>query len=301
MAIFETRTTRVSLFGRFADALTQQSILPSAFEATLERSGSNPIYKNDGWFAFINLEARAASYSITVQGRAYRTREISASLPTLDALALAREGEDELYISITAVDAPENRIEFDSIPFLQTIGAGAAVIGGGGFSAILQEPLEGEDVDFALLSTVASLAPDDELRIVRSDRLLLRPGPYYRFPEPATVLSARFLENAPAAAPVAGVQMVLDQVNGIGTTTIDVGGVVLHRIQLGSRSVILGPVSAVEVHSNLRGEALLDFPSHLSITSLRLQVSHPHYVPLTQTVTVTAGGVTRWTPSLTPV
>lgn len=301
MPTFETRTTRVSLYGRFADALTRRSVAPSAFQTALGENGAKPIYKEDGSFVFINLEPEATPYSITVQGRVYRTREISANLPAIDAVSLARDGEDELYVSITAVDAAQNRVELNSIPFLRTIGAGAAVTGEGGFSATLQEPLEGENVDFAELSTVGSLALGNVLRIVRSDRLLLRPGPYYTFSEPAIVLSARFVENTPAAEPVAGAQMVLNQVNGVATTTVNVGAVVLHRVQLAGESVILGPASAIETRSNLRGEALLDFPAHLSITSLRLQVSHPRYAPVSQTVAVTAGEVTRWAPPLSPV
>lgn len=299
MPTFETRTTRVSLFGRLAEAPTRRSVPPSAFEATLGEKEA--IYKQDGSFAFVDIEPKATPYAITVRGRAYRTRVISASLPTLAAVALARDGEDELYVSITAVEAPQQRVRFDLIPFLPAIAPGATVVAAGGFSATLQEPLEGEDVDFALLSTVAGLAPGGVLRIRRSDRLLLRPGPYYTLSEPATVLSARFLENTSAADPVEGALMVLSEVNGVALATVTVDGLVLHRVQLGAQTVVLGPSSAVEVESNPRGEARLDLPAHLPITSLRLQVSHPDHVAVSQTVAVTAGGFTRWTPPLTPV
>lgn len=304
MSSFEERTTRVSFFGQFADERTRRSIPSGEFYVELlDNGGAKPFYKEDGSFAFIDLESRPSSYAISVSGHHYRARELGAILPTLDAVPLARDGEDELYVTVTNVipGPPTDRVEFLPIPFLPIIGAGASVIGEGGFAGKLDKPIEGEDVDFAELDTVAGLASGEVLRIARSDRLLLRAGPYYVFSDPATVLSARFVENTPSGAPVAGVQMSLREVNGVVTTTVTVGGIILHRVQLAGDSVILGPQSAVETRSNTRGEALLDFPAHLSITNLRLQVSHPDYAPILQTVVVTAGGVTRWGPPLTPI
>jgi hypothetical protein len=300
MTAFEARTTRVSFYGGLADATTRRSVPRSAFQLSLSEGGTSPVCKENGLFAFADLRPKASPYSITVGGHAYRARRIEASLPTPDPVAVTGDGEDELYVSVTTVELATQRVGFDRIPFLPTIDAGAEVVGPGGFSATLGERLEGEDVDFAVLSTVAGLTPGDVLRIVRSNRLLLRPGPYYTFPEPATILSARFHDDTSAAYSIAGARLALDQVNGVATTTVTVGGVVLHRVQIGGSSVVLGPASAVETHSNPRGEALLDFPAHLAITSLRLQVSCPGYVPIAQTVAVTAGEVTRWTQPLVP-
>lgn len=301
MAIFEARTTHVSLYGRFADAFTRQSIAPTDFNITLEESGAKPICKNDGSFAFIDLEPRPTSYKLTVQSRTYRSRQISANFTTPGATTLARDGEDELYVTINTINPGQHRISFDLIPFLPSIRAGAPVIGQSGFTTALQEPLEGEDVNFAVLNTVTGLSSGNVLRIIRSDRLLLRAGPYYLFTEPATVLSARIVENSPSAKPITGAKVTVNQINGVTTTTILVGGVELYRVQLAGDSVILGPLSAVESHTNLRGEALLDFPGHLSITNIGVQVNHPEYFPLSQTVAVTAGEITRWVPQLTPI
>jgi hypothetical protein len=301
MSTFESRTTRVSFFGRVADEPTRRSVQRGSFRVALDHNGREPIYKDDGSFAFTDLAPQPTPYTFTMVGRSYRSRELTASLPTVDPVSLARGGEDELYVSITSVDGIQNRIDFAQIPFLPSIEAGAAVIGPGGFTAALQETIEGENVDFAVLSSIVGLAPGDVVRIVRSDRLLLRAGPYYPFSEPATVLSARFVESSPDAHPVAGVTMTVDQVNGVATTTVSVGGTLLHRVALPGGTVVLGPLDAVETRSNPRGEALLDFPAHLPVNSLRVQVGHPGYVPITQVVSMTAGAVTRWSPALNPI
>jgi hypothetical protein len=114
-------------------------------------------------------------------------------------------------------------------------------------------------------------------------------------------LSVRFVDNTPAADPVAGVRLLIDRVNGVATSTVTIGGTVLHQVVLAGNVVVLGPQGAVDTASSERGEALLDLPAHLPITSLRVQVTHPRYVPITQIVLMTAGEVTRWTPPLTPV
>ena len=196
MTSFEERATRVSFSGRFADEPTRRSVPVGAFHVAIQENRARPLYKEDGSFAFIDLEPRPSSYTISVRSRRYRDRELDANLPTVDAVSLARDGEDELYVSITAVNVSQKRVEFNSIPILRTIGEGAEVRGEGGVTASLQETLEGEDLDFAVLSTVATLAPGQALRIVRSDRHLLRAGPYYPFSEPASILPARLVDKS---------------------------------------------------------------------------------------------------------
>ena len=259
----DSRSSRVSFFGRFADELSRSDISKGSFQVSLNGSSRQPHFKDDGFFVFADLRPSPPPYVLQATSSLYQDKSFSAVLPANTMVELSFPGEDELIVLVTTVDAAQNRVNFNNIAFLPPVAEGAVVRGPGGFSATLAETLEGNDVGFALLSSVTGLNSGDPLRIVRSPRMLLRPGPYYQFPAGTTLLALSVVENAPGAEPIAGAQMQITQVNAQPVTAINVGGVNLNRAELPGIPpipVMLGPVEAVITHSNSRGHAIFYYP-----------------------------------------
>jgi hypothetical protein len=298
----ESRSTRVSFFGRFADELSRDDISKGAFQVSLNGSSRIPHFKDDGFFVFSDLRPSPPVYALEATSASYQSKSFSGVLPANTMVELTFPGEDELIVISTTIDAAQNRVNFPNIAFLRPIGEGAVVQGPGGFSSTLAEGLEGSDVDFALLDSVAGLNSGDPIRIVRSSRMLLRPGPYYQFPAGTTLLAFSIVENAPGAEPVAGARMQILQVNAQAVNTVIVGGVGLNRADLPGLQlvdppipVMLGPAEAVVTRSNRRGHAIFYYPENSPITALTIAISKPGYVTTTVTAALTAGRRTQQT------
>lgn len=294
----DSRSTRVSFFGRFADELSRGDISKGSFQVSLNGSSRKPHLKDDGFFVFSDLRPSPPAYVLKATSSLYQDKSFSAALPANTMVELSFPGEDELIVIVTNVDAGQSRVNFNNIAFLPPISEGAAVHGPVGFSATLAETLEGNDVDFALLSSVAGLNNGDTLRIVRSPRMLLRPGPYYQFPAGTTVLALSVVENTPGAEPVAGAQMQITHVNAQPVNGVNVGGVNLNRAELPGVPpipVMLGPAEAVITRSNTRGHAIFYYPQNSPITALTISISKLGYVTTNVTAAVTAGQRTQQT------
>ena len=141
MMATETRTSRLAFFGRLADALSRQPLVPQDMTVSLEGSTREALLKQDGHFAFADLAPSAASYLIYIGGPVYHERVVAKALPTLDPVQLTFPGEDELFVAIDTVTP--GRVTFETIPFVAPIATGSAVLGEAGFTATLADSCRG--------------------------------------------------------------------------------------------------------------------------------------------------------------
>jgi len=296
MTAVETRLSRVSIVGRVADELTREDLGPPRVDAALRNSPRRAVRKQDGYFVFADLAASPPEYEIDLTGRQLQARRLTVSVPAGTALTIDPAGEDDLQVIITGIAG--DRVSFAAIPFVPSIGDGALVHGEGGFSSVLAEPVEGMDVDGAELLSAAGLLVGQALRIVRSTRLLLRPGPYYPFPESTTVVVLRVVENMLGSAPIPDARLQVTAVNGAPVASVPVGGVSLFRAELPTGGTpptipfMIGTQAARTTVTNARGDAVYYYAPAAPVTSLTVSVSKAGYVTQSRTVTVQPGART---------
>jgi hypothetical protein len=289
----ETKSQRVSLFGRLADDLTRDVIPGGWFDASLVATGRRALRKDDGYFVFTDLKPAMGAYEVSVRARYYQRRTLSATIPTTTAVQLANPGEDELFVVVTGVDASARRVSFDPLPFVPTIRSGANVFGPDPFVATLDEPLEGSEVDFGILNTVAGLAIGAILRVVRSTNVILQPGPYYPFDADTTLVVIKVVEDTAGDPPIEGAAIVIDQINSGALSTTTIGGLPLHTFALAGKLMLLGPDRGRQTITNERGDAVFYLPFGTPATAMRLQISRTGYNAATETITITSWRTAR--------
>jgi hypothetical protein len=287
--VSESHASRLSFYGRLADNLTRQMVRVQDITVSLEGDRQRPLLKQDGYFVFADLEPSVTDYRFRIAVRSYQDRTIVKALPANTAVELIFPGEDELYLSIVEVKGAQNQVMLEKIPFVPTIEAGATVIGEGGFTATLAEPLGGHKVSCAELSTVVGLASGQLLRIVRSASLMVRPGPYYPFPAKTTLVAVKVVEKDPVETPIGDTAVEITQVNATAPTTVNVGGLNLSRINLGGNppAFLILDNDDKKTSTNDRGDAVFYFPGYKNITSLQLVVSKNQYQTATSTINIT--------------
>lgn len=293
MTAVDTRITQVAVFGRAADELTRTDLTPRQFRATVDYPRA-AIQKEDGHFVFADLPASPPNYQVELTGRAYQTRRLTVTNPGgATPLEINPDGEDELQVIATSING--NRVSFAALDFLPTISQGAQVIGEGGFATTLAETADGADADGVELTAVAGFAADRVLRVVRSRRLLLRPGPYYAFPEATTVVAIRVVEATINHEPIPDVSIEITAVNGAPVTPVVVAGVTFFRAELpaspapATLAFLIGTQAARESFTNARGDAVFYYTPTTPVTSLTLDISKTGYVTQTSTVAVQQG------------
>ena len=290
MSAVDMRTRRVVFHGRVADELTRQDLTPRQFGATLAGHRRRPVVKEDGSFAFVDLPV--LSYDIDLAGPQYQPRRVTVAAPVTGTTPIVFAGEDELHVIVTRSTA-SGRIDFARHDFLPPIADAAAVLGEGGAASTLDEPLEGLNVTGAQLTSAVAFTPGMALRIVRSARLMMRPGPYYPFPDGTTLVACRVMDSS-SAAPVVDAQLRITDVNGAPLATSTVAGLTLYRASLPAVPppplpqppvpFMLGTDAARTTRANARGDAVLYYPPDTPVTQLTIEVSHAAYV--TQSVTL---------------
>jgi|SRR5882672_2421011 len=290
MRATETRTSQLSFFGRLADDLTRKVILPPDMIAVLEKDGTPSLKKSDGYFAFADLAPSSAEYRIQVGGTAFQNRTVAKALPSVASIEVTFAGEDELYLTIVDVTAAQSRVTFDPIDAVPPVEAGAVVLGQSGFSATLVETLEGPNLTFAVLSSVAGLAANQLVRIIRSKNLLVRPGPYYSFPAGVTVVALKVVAGDQDGAPIPGARIDISKINGSAGSVVDVAGLNLNVFDLGGgpRSALLLDDDDKTATTNERGDAVFYIAGAKSITSVVLTVSKSQFQSKTQVVNMIA-------------
>lgn len=290
MTAVETRISQVGIYGRVADELTRDDVNPRRVKALLRNRTRHSIQKEDGYFVFADIAPSPPDYVVELAGREFQTRRLVVTATGTSAVEIDSAGEDELQVFITDIDT--QRVSFSTVPFVPRIPRSADVFGEGGFATQLKEVVEGVDVDGAELLSVTGLAVGQALRIVRGKRLLLRPGPYYRFPESTTLVAIRVEDSALAGAPVAEAQVEITKVNGAAVNTVLVDGVTLFFADLPTVPVtrfMIGTLEALGTFTNERGDAVFYYTSTAPVTSLTVSVTKTGYVTQTVTVPVTRG------------
>jgi hypothetical protein len=288
MAVAERHVTRLTFFGRLADDLTRRPVTPADVSVQLTEGAVDALQKPDGHFAFADLAPSATDYHIRLAGAAYETRVLASPLAATAPQQVAFAGDDELYLVIVSVSAPQKRATFATIPLVPPIDAGAAVIGQGGFTATLAEPMAGQGIQSAVFDSVAGLAPGQLLRIVRGPNLLLRAGPYYPFAGGVTVVAFRVVENTADEAPVAGALVSVTELNGAAPAAVAVGALTLRSFALGGTATLVLDDLHRRATSNERGDAVLYFGGDAALTSVRVDVVRPQFQTGDVTVAVTA-------------
>lgn len=291
-AATETVTSRVSFFGRLADDVTRQTLPPDGFKATLVDRPIAALNKYDGFFVFSDLGFSGESHQIALSARSYQDR-VLAPVATAGAMVeISGDGEDEVYLPVTAVMAVQNRVDFEPLGFVPPIAAGARVIGNGSVDTALAEPLEGRNLDFANLDDVTGISPGMILRVVRSSRLTMRPDPYYPFPAESTLAVVTVVEDDPDATPIPAVDLQIDQVNDLVPDSVAVAGLTLRSIAHPGpppTTVVLGPESALQATTDSRGRAVFYNPPGVPVTRLRLTASKSGYLATPVTMDLTPG------------
>jgi hypothetical protein len=289
MTARESHTSQLSFFGRIADDLTRKVILPPDLNAVLEASGKPSLNKRDGYFVFADLPPSATEYRIQIDANAFQRRTIAKVLPAAAAVEITLPGEDELYLSISDIAISQAQVAFEPITFLPPIEAGAAIFGQSGFRATLTEPLDGSKVSFAKLSSVAGLAANQLLRIVRSRNLLVRPGPYYEFPADVTVVAFNVTDSDQGGSAIVGARIDISKINNTAPSSVSVGDLNLDVFDLGGavRSMLLFDEDDRTTVTNERGDAVFYFPGGKPIASIEVQVTEPGFQPTSQTLNVT--------------
>jgi hypothetical protein len=296
-------TSRLAFFGRLADDLTRRILRAEDFTVSVDGDARAALRKDDGHFALVDLEPSATAYQIRLGGLLYQPRTVIASLPTLTPVQVTYPGEDELYVVLSGAPGPQNHVSFDPLEFVAPIESGAAVLGQGAFTTTLTDPLEGRNVNFAVLGATAGLAGGQVLRIVRGPNLLLRPGPYYPFPSDLTVIAVRVVENDPAQTPITAASVTITEIDGAAPVTVTVGGLPLQRFALTASAtafVVLDAAHATAT-TNTRGDAVFYFPGSIALASLELTAAKAQYQTGTVTLNVTTRTRNVQTIALAPV
>lgn len=290
MSVSESHISQLSLFGRLADDLTRQVILPPDLNASLEADGRPSLKKSDGYFVFVGLPPSASEYRIQIGAPAFQLRTVAKTRPSATAVEVSFPGEDEAYLIVGDVSVAQSRVTFDPIAFVPPIRAGAAVIGQSGFTATLSESIEGSKISFATLSSVAGLAPNQVLRIVRSPSLLVRPGPYYAFPADMTVVVLKLVDGDPDGPAIVAARIFISKINGAAPNAVDVGGLKLNTFDLGggARSALVLDDDDMATTTNERGDAVFYFPGRRPLTGIEVGIAVPRFQPVTQTLGLVA-------------
>jgi hypothetical protein len=303
----DTFTSALSFFGRLSDELTREVILPSDYRVRVSgASMTAPVqaqYKSDGFFYFQDLKVSAANYQLDLRSSLYQPRSFLKSLPTPAPVEISYAGEDEVYVLIKTVNGAGKTVGFDKIPFVPPVPKGAPVIGQGAFTTTMAETLEGVDVATASLDSITGLMPGQLLRMVRSRRLLAKPGPYYPFPSDTTRAHVKVVEDAPGEEPLRSARLLIQSVETVAPVGTVVGGVEIKTVTLPgpAPTLILGTSRDLETRTDARGQAVLFFPGQWPITTCAVLVSAAGHVSKTANLTLIAKQRTLAAVKLTPV
>lgn len=283
----EQHISRLSFFGRLADDFTRRPIPGGEIHVSVDEDPQAPQYKDDGHFAFVDLEPSATDYHFQLGAPGYSRRAVAKALPTLTPVQIAYDGEDELYLNLVAPPAAGDVIKFEAIPFIPPVPKDAQVFGEAGFVAALAEPLEGRNVSTATLTASGGLGAGQILRVRRGPNLRLRRAPTATHPADVTVVALRIAENDPAEPPLEGAVVTVTQVNGAPPTAVAVGSLTLQRFSLAGTSLLILDDGSRVTNSDERGDAVLVFPGEKVITSVTVSVVRAQYVTVTPTIAIT--------------
>lgn len=286
---------RLSFFGRPADEISREVIPFKHFKVSIKDVKKEPHYKQDGYFAFSDIKESVSDCEFHYTANHYQSRKIKKDLPPAFLGELKYDGEDELYIVIANEEDVEingetkKKVFFDSIPFVKTIPRGARVYGENGLSTTLAQPLEGERVGFAIIEEYSpNVGQDKILRIVRSNNIIMRPGPYYPFEGNTTLLALKFSDDSMPLGelPVADVKCEIKEVNQEPVETTQVVSLDIKTVTIDGKKLILGTEKDITTYSNARGNVVFYYPADTDIDELGIKVSTEGYEDITVPITL---------------
>ena len=305
MVTTEKRVGRLSFFGRTADALTRKVIDVRNIRVSVEETSTTPLYKQDGFFAIADLEHTALDYRISIESFSYQTKTVLKSLPGPEHEELAYDGEDEFFIVINSTDSGESTVSFAKIPFVPFIAKGSKVIGEIDFTTELADDLGGDDVVLAKLVDLGNLDSGQLLRFVRSNHLLLKPGPYYPFSSDMKIAALKVVKDTAGDPPIEAAKITITKVNDKPIATTSVGMLAIKTVVLESgpqpKIEIMGTEEDIQVYTNARGDAVFYYPLGSQVNELTMTVVRGGFVTKTRVVSLMAGQRTFEKIRLTPV
>jgi len=131
MTAVETRVRQVAIVGRVADELTRADLNPRRYAASLLNHRRQAVQKDDGYFVFADLPGSPPDYQVVLAGRQFQTRRLDVTATGTSMGEVDTDGEDELQVIITAIDAGMSRVSFATVLFLPHIAENAEVFGEG--------------------------------------------------------------------------------------------------------------------------------------------------------------------------
>ena len=284
----DTLVQRLSFYGRLVDDLTREVIPYKSFRVSIKGTKSMTFYKEDGYFAFSDVQQSALAYEFNLTSNLYQPRTVQGTALSDLPVELTYPGEDELYVLIKGVeDGETKKVTFNNIPFVKTIREGSEVKGQGGFSSKLGKTLGGEDADFAILEDVTGLNSGDILRFIRSHGIIMRPGPCYPFEPQTTLLFLKFVEDNLSEVPVAGVKVEIEKVNDTAINTVNVGSLAVKTVALTgppAANLILGSSNDIISYSNSRGECIFYYPADTPIAKVKLKITKTGYLLISEEI-----------------
>ena len=265
--IIEKRIQKVSLATRAIDALTLEPIRTN-LEVKLQDIERSPIYKDDGFFVFTDIDP--GKYDLMLSKPGYQNRDdIKVELPIAvdeKLVEFSLDGENELILVVRRVS--NKKIEFDKIKNVKTIREGAKVLSQGLTTYLIDEIPNGIEISQAKLHDINGLTPGAIVRILRDKSLKMRPGPYYSYPEDVTLVVGQVTYAFGKGTPLSDVHVEIIRVNGTPVNFEDVEGVEIAFITDGEHKYALGTQADLLTISNIRGDYNFCFPDSHALTRL---------------------------------
>lgn len=252
---------KASLAAQVIEDLTFRPLPPRRYRAELAGVEKRPVYKEDGFFIFSDLQP--GPYRLRISGRGFQSWQRSLPVPLrpqaedpLRAVLIDIPGENELFVRLSQTPSGNGngnpRIHFDPIIINRPIPSGAAVLGQN-FSSRLAAPLGLGPRTSAALQSVEGLQQGSLLRILRGAAVRLKFDPYSDAPDGLVRLIGKVVSRA-SSRPLNGARVELLEVNGSALERSQDSGVEIFSLQDGGDRFILGTLSDVSTQSNTNGD-----------------------------------------------
>jgi len=293
----ESISQKTSLVAQVIEDVSYEPLADQRFQAELVGTGKAPHYKDSGYFAFGDL--LPGDYQLRIVADRFQTQQLPVTIPAapvvfvpgekklpklLERIIFAQPGDNELVVIVKTVNAPSKLITFDAVTLPRPINVGALVLVNGS-KLTLDARLDAGTVASARLDSVAGIAPDAIVRIVRDRSIRLRFDPYYPAPAELTrIVGAVSLNNQPGV-PLENALVRITKVDGKAVTVADVDGARIASVILGANKVILGTESDIQTTANARGDYNLYF-SRADFPNVTLEASLAGFKKISADVTI---------------
>jgi hypothetical protein len=279
----------VSLVGRTIQDLTFEPLEPGAYTAELAGWPQAPQYKQQGFFAFVDVPP--GEHRLILSGARFQSRSLPLTLPLASPL-LTPPGEDELVIVVGSVNPGQSRITFPAVDLPRPIRAGARVLTAT-VETTLAAGLDAGTVTAARLTDAAGISEGDLVRLVRDASLRLRHGPYSTVPHGLTRIVGRIGEAADPELGLPGVTVRVTHANGESLTVTDVAGASVVTVDLAGTTHVFGFAQDLACRTNGSGDYNLYFADADFLTAVTLEIAGAGFQTRTKTLAVAVNQRTK--------